>query len=67
MQNSVTRGGSRFNFKLPRTAQSRYECEGDYVLAAKPEFVQLAHNQRDDRSTFNASPITAEQLTVRMD
>ena len=32
---------------------------GTYVLAAKPEFKQLAHNKFADRSTFNASPIVA--------
>ncbi|MDG2221996.1 MAG: PQQ-binding-like beta-propeller repeat protein [Rubripirellula sp.] len=32
---------------------------GTYILAAKPEFEQLAHNELDDRSTFNASPIAA--------
>lgn len=41
---------------------------GTYVLAAKPEFEQLAHNQFDDRSTFNASPIVADgKLYLRSD
>jgi hypothetical protein len=31
--------------------------DGTLVLAAQPEFKQLAHNQLADRSTFNASPI----------
>lgn len=33
---------------------------GTYVLAAKPQFEQLAHNELDDRSTFNASPIVSD-------
>jgi outer membrane protein assembly factor BamB len=33
---------------------------GTYVLAAKPKFEQLAHNELDDRSTFNTSPIVAD-------
>ena len=41
---------------------------GTYVLAAKPEFEQLAHNELDDRSTFNASPIVADgKLFLRSD
>ncbi len=41
---------------------------GTYVLAAKPEFEQLAHNEFDDRSTFNASPIVADgKLFLRSD
>ena len=41
---------------------------GTYVLAAKPEFEQLAHNNLDDRSTFNASPIVADgRLFLRSD
>jgi outer membrane protein assembly factor BamB len=41
---------------------------GTYVLAAKPEFEQLAHNKLDDRSTFNASPIVAGgKLFLRSD
>ncbi|QEF97199.1 outer membrane biogenesis protein BamB [Stieleria maiorica] len=41
---------------------------GTYVLAAKPEFQQLAHNRLDDRSTFNASPIVAGgKLYLRSD
>ncbi|MCS7470667.1 PQQ-binding-like beta-propeller repeat protein [Stieleria sp. ICT_E10.1] len=41
---------------------------GTYVLAAKPEFEQLAHNRLDDRSTFNASPIVADgKLYLRSD
>ena len=41
---------------------------GTYVLAAKPEFEQLAHNKLDDRSTFNASPIAASgRLLLRSD
>ncbi len=41
---------------------------GTYVLAAKPEFEQLAHNKLDDRSTFNASPIVADgKLFLRSD
>lgn len=41
---------------------------GTYVLAAKPEFEQLAHNKFDDRSTFNASPIVADgKLFLRSD
>jgi hypothetical protein len=41
---------------------------GTYVLAAKPEFEQLAHNTFDDQSTFNASPIVADgKLYLRSD
>lgn len=41
---------------------------GTYVLAAKPEFTQLAHNELDDDSTFNASPaISNGQLLLRSD
>lgn len=41
---------------------------GTYVLAAKPEFTQLAHNTLDDQSTFNASPIVANsKLFLRSD
>jgi outer membrane protein assembly factor BamB len=41
---------------------------GTYVLAARPEFEQLAHNRLDDRSTFNASPIVANgKLFLRSD
>ncbi|HVR73107.1 MAG TPA: PQQ-binding-like beta-propeller repeat protein [Planctomycetota bacterium] len=38
------------------------------VLAAKPEFEQLAHNDLGDRSTFNASPaIAGDRLLLRSD
>lgn len=41
---------------------------GTLVLAAKPQFEQLAHNKFDDRSTFNASPITCNgKLILRSD
>lgn len=41
---------------------------GTYVLAARPKFEQLAHNELDDRSTFNASPIVANgRLILRSD
>lgn len=41
---------------------------GTYVLAAKPEFTQLAHNELDDKSTFNASPVISNgQLLLRSD
>jgi len=41
---------------------------GTFVLAAKPEFEQLAHNKLDDRSVFNASPaISNGQLFLRSD
>ena len=41
---------------------------GTYVLAASPRFKQLAHNEFDDRSTFNASPvISGGQLFLRSD
>ena len=41
---------------------------GTYVLAARPEFEQLAHNELNDRSTFNASPIVANgKLFLRSD
>jgi outer membrane protein assembly factor BamB len=39
-----------------------------FVLAAKPEFEQLAVNDLNDGSTFNASPaVSAKQLFVRSD
>lgn len=33
---------------------------GTIVLAAKPEYEELAHNRFDDRSTFNASPVISD-------
>ena len=45
---------------------TRYD--GTFVLAAKPEFEQLAHNTLDDDSTFNASPIVSNgKLILRSD
>jgi len=42
--------------------------DGTFVLAAKPEFEQLAHNVFDDESTFNASPIVSSgKLILRSD
>lgn len=39
-----------------------------FVLAARPEFEQLAHNKLADRSTFNASPIVCDgKLILRSD
>jgi len=39
---------------------------GTYVLAATPEYKELAHNKLQDRSTFNASPIVSGgQLFLR--
>lgn len=39
-----------------------------FVLAAQPEFEQLAHNKLADRSTFNASPIVCNgKLILRSD
>lgn len=41
---------------------------GTYVLAATPQFKQLAHNELDDDSTFNASPVISNgQLFLRSD
>jgi hypothetical protein len=41
---------------------------GTFVLAAKPEYTQLAHNRLEDRSTFNASPIVSGgKLFLRSD
>ena len=41
---------------------------GTYVLAAQPQFKQLAHNRLTDDSTFNASPIVSRgQLFLRSD
>jgi outer membrane protein assembly factor BamB len=41
---------------------------GTYVLAARPDFEVLAHNQLDDNSIFNASPAISEgQLLLRSD
>ncbi len=45
---------------------TRYD--GTFVLAANPEFEQLAHNTLDDDSTFNASPIVSNgKLILRSD
>ena len=45
---------------------TRYD--GIYVLAATPEFTQLAHNEFADRSTFNASPVISNgQIFLRSD
>ena len=45
---------------------TRYD--GTYVIAAKPEFEELAHNTLDDQSTFNASPIISNgSLILRSD
>ena len=42
--------------------------DGTLVLAAQPEFKQLAHNELADRSTFNASPIVCnDTLILRSD
>ena len=39
-----------------------------FVLAAKPEFEQLAMNAFDDRSVFNGSPaVSGKQLLIRSD
>ncbi len=41
---------------------------GTYVLEAKPDFPILSHNDIDDGSTFNASPIVADgKLYLRSD
>lgn len=41
---------------------------GTYVLAATTEFTQLAHNEFDDRGTFNASPVISNgQIFLRSD
>lgn len=41
---------------------------GCYVLAAKPEFELLAHNDLEDESVFNASPVVcADGLLLRSD
>lgn len=37
---------------------------GTLVLAAKPEFEQLAHNQLEDPSTFNASAIICDGVLI---
>ncbi|MHC4395504.1 MAG: outer membrane protein assembly factor BamB family protein [Planctomycetota bacterium] len=45
---------------------TRYD--GTLVLAAKPQFEQLAHNKLEDKSTFNASPIVCNgTLILRSD
>lgn len=42
--------------------------DGTYVLAAKPEFEQLAHNRVEEGGRFNASPAIANgQLFLRSD
>ena len=39
-----------------------------FVLAAKPQFEQLAVNELSDRSVFNASPAVAgNRLLIRSD
>ncbi|MFK7821252.1 MAG: PQQ-binding-like beta-propeller repeat protein [Planctomycetaceae bacterium] len=41
---------------------------GTYVLAATPEYKQLAHNEFEDKATFNASPIVSGgKLFLRSD
>lgn len=41
---------------------------GTYVLAASPEYEQLAHNRLEDSSTFNASPVISNgRLLLRSD
>lgn len=41
---------------------------GTFVLAAKPEYKQLAHNKLNDKATFNASPIVSGgKLFLRSD
>jgi hypothetical protein len=41
---------------------------GVFVLAAKPEFEQLSHNELGDRSTFDASPaVSGNWLLLRSD
>ena len=41
---------------------------GTFVLAAKPEFAVLSHNELDDRSMFNASPaIVSNKILLRSD
>ncbi len=41
---------------------------GTFVLRASPQFEQIAHNQLNDKSTFNASPIVAhDRLYLRSD
>ena len=45
---------------------TRYD--GTFVMAAEPEYKQLAHNTLGDDSTFNASPIAAHnRLYLRSD
>ena len=45
---------------------TRYD--GTFVLAAKPTFEQLAHNELPDRSAFHASPAIADgKLLLRSD
>ncbi len=45
---------------------TRYD--GTYVLAATPEMTRLAHNQLEDNSTFNASPVISNgQILLRSD
>ena len=42
--------------------------DGTLVLAAQPEFKQLAHNKLDDTSAFNATPIVCKNsLILRSD
>lgn len=45
---------------------TRYD--GTYVLAATPEMTRLAHNELQDNSTFNASPVISNgQILLRSD
>lgn len=42
--------------------------DGAFVLAAGPDFAELAHNRLDDKSVFNATPAVADgRLLVRSD
>ena len=41
---------------------------GTFVLAAKPEFEILSHNEFGDESVFNASPVVADgKILIRSD
>jgi outer membrane protein assembly factor BamB len=59
-------------YSSPIIAEGRLYCVGRrggvFVIAAKPQFEQLAYNDLGDRSSFDASPaIDGSRLLVRSD
>ena len=78
-RNDLPRAAASYGWRRPRKAILRLRrlagdkliCVsrrgGTFVLAAKPEFEQLAHNEfASDESDFNASPaISDDQIFLR--